>query len=90
MDFAMPNRSFDEIFDVNHELELGLSESVLLDRFEKYGPIASIVLEPDAKVFDRQKVKVENGLNTKQLAPYFEISLEKITGSRSRSTSFPT
>ena len=84
-EIVMPNWSLDEVFDANDELELGLTEADLLDRFEKYGPVARIVLQTDSENFTRQKVRIENGLNKihgwKQVAPYFEVSLEQYQGS---------
>jgi hypothetical protein len=83
-EIVMPNWSFDEIFDANDELELGLPEAELFKRFEDYGPVPRVVLSRNADHFSRQKTRIENGLNKinswRQVAPYFEVSLEKYQG----------
>jgi hypothetical protein len=82
--FVMPNWTEDELLEANLALNLGISESEIKSRFETYGPVARIVLQNLHEKFEDQKSRVEAGLNKihswKQVAPYFDVSLEKYQG----------
>jgi hypothetical protein len=78
--FVMPNWTVDSLLEANLELHLGIPDDEIIERVKDFGPIARIVLQPDTEDFEIQKAAVLDGLNKinswKQVAPYFEVSLE--------------
>jgi hypothetical protein len=81
----MQNWTVDSLLEANLELQLGIPKAEIIERFKKFGPIAQVVLQPDTEDFETQKAAVLDGLNKinswKQVASYFEASLEMYQGS---------